>query len=1715
MSKHPSDNIKRNLLRRGLAALLSLALMAGLIPGTAVTAYAASAHWAAPYAQKLVDWGIMRGDVSGNLRLSSSITRAEFVTMMNRAYGYTKLGGHPFTDVRSRDWYAEDIDIAYNMGYFHGTSPTTASPTALLSREQATVLLARNMMLQTKPGESLGFSDSRQLSEWSRGLVAAAAESGLVNGLADGTFRPQRNITRGEVAAMLVRAIGNPINTKGDHTLGNVYGNVTVNTAGVTLRDGVIAGNLYLTGGIDLGDVLLENVDVLGEIIVSGGGESNSSQSSITLRNVTADGMSVDSISNQFVTIRAEGNTNIPTTTVRTNAYVDDSSLPGFGLSYIELDGERGTLLQLAGNVKEVLNRTPQSDLQVVQGTAQKITVDEYATDSSVLVDGDARVEDLNLDVATKVTGKGDIDNLNVGSAGSTVEQLPDKIVIRPGIDADINGSEMNSSQAAESSADPRLLAGYPKVKNVSPNSATLVFSVNKPGTIYWAISAVADGSVDEDDLIEPPSYGGNIIKSGTIKATESKTEYTAALSGLIQDGSYYVSAILVDGRENRSPLKVTAFTTPDGTVPAFLSTVKTKETTQVAQITVMPNKSCLLYYALLPAGSKAPTGAELKAGAVSGNLGYGSLDVVKNVNTSINVNRIPLQEKTNYDLFLWLTDHNGAKSMAAPVRVTFNIPDETPPNVTVKQVAPYAPSSAQAEYTMDEDGSVLWAVVTKSAHDNKEFLNYTNEPTASTLTFATPSALMEAKIKVESGKSAGAVASGRASRSPFTISPLNFAQDKTNNYVLYYVGRDTKGNLSTDIKMVEIKTSDSTPPTVEQHFTEPSDTSDDTKDPYASTGIRLEFSEPVKGRSDKNGYNLFQNLYDEVAAAEDGSQLQADKRNALAAALRENIEMWYIPSGKRAEEVTYRDASNEATVGSSWTVDFRYAQVLPGDDGKMVIYLPTVAGTDGNLDQSALNLLSGAQYYFRLKDIYDDATVPNLLNKQRVNQLPTFRTVYAEVLLSGSEEQESANGVELDLCMQVEPLSTSKVSSTERWDLIMWSNITVEMDVYRREKTGNGAWGSWVKLNGRDSTDKSPARITVPVNKDKSGISLYKGVVRSSGFPFLNNSDEEWFMQEGHTYQYGVHFTRVGRLDESQRDSWKELVVMDFSVIAGRFNGLEMVGTNVDANHDNEVSKGTVTPIGTVAGTTGQKVLTLDKQFPVNVEPEFEDGYPTFEQGSSTIRMSLAMKNPGTIYYVVAPAGAIPTRAGNTLVTTDNHDNKTTGQTYIPENGSDRVNPDLMDHIAFLPLKTLEAKYAIPVDEDIYAPSFNNVEIHTEGSPVTVSNAVVNPEVSGLIPSTPDKDQWYYIYFVLESGGKYSKVQCYRVKMDQVERPIVNISPEGDASGTITPDRDAYVAYVAVELNNLPPKFNQQMTGLPSSTDSMTVLEALSRRVNGQQTYFDAYADDALKEYVWTYIETTQYDDINGAPAHRWIPEELYLSTSSRGILANFANYVDQQNYEARYAILACARHRYGNTDPGSYGYAAAQGFGFSDPNPPQFVGNKDHPNIQEVTIREVKDSDGNPVSRWGSDDLQDIYSYKFSGEFTITFDKPLYSVTLENGRYVRREVWAVASGQVDDDEKQVSIMDVIDFPANNVELGTNNKGPSQTFRFKFKDFVLNDYIAFFANSGVANASSSRPGNQQVVLTFDPAVTNKDVLDPSAAVVIYVGGFRVSTRTI
>ena len=58
--------------------------------------------------------------------------------------------------------------------------------------------------------------------------------------------------------------------------------------------------------GVELGDVVLENVKVLGEIVVSGGGVSEAGEDSVILRNVDAPKLVVDNIKNQQVSLRVE-----------------------------------------------------------------------------------------------------------------------------------------------------------------------------------------------------------------------------------------------------------------------------------------------------------------------------------------------------------------------------------------------------------------------------------------------------------------------------------------------------------------------------------------------------------------------------------------------------------------------------------------------------------------------------------------------------------------------------------------------------------------------------------------------------------------------------------------------------------------------------------------------------------------------------------------------------------------------------------------------------------------------------------------------------------------------------------------------------------------------------------------------------------------------------------------------------------------------------------------------------------------------------------------------------------------------------------------------------------------------------------------------------------------------------------------------------------------
>lgn len=1372
---------------RLLSALTALVLAVSLLPASLIPA--SGADWMEPYLEKLVSWGVMRGDSSGNLHPDRTLTRAEFVVLVNRAFGYkTTSASIPFRDVSPADWYYDDINIGYTIGYFKGTTETTASPRSPVTREQAAVLLARNMSLDDDPGASIDFTDSNRLSNYSRGLIRSAVAEGILNGYSDGSFRPKQSITRGQMAVLLVKAIGTPVNQSGTHTLGDVYGNVTVSTSGVTLRDTTIAGNLYITGGLGLGDVTLENVDVLGKIVVCGTGESEKGENSVILRGVTAPTLIMDNLANNAVSLRAEGSTKIDQALVRTPAYVEDATEDGYGFTLLRLEGEEGTSLSAAGNVKEIVSATPNSVVTAAKGTVNILTVDEAAVGSTVSVLNGGAVKTLNLDTRASVSGTGDVDRLNVNATGSTAVMLPDEIVIRPGVTASIAGENMDAALGAESSADPRLLAGYPKINDSAPTSVKSVMRTNKSGTIYWAVTAVTDGSVKDADLLRPAN-NSRIIKSGNLKAAASNTDYTASVSGLTAGGSYYFSAVLVDARDQHSPVKTVSFTTPDTSAPNFSSgfPYMSKVTNTAGEVTVMASKSCRLYYALMPKGATAPTANDFRTGNLPGNFGSGSRDMTKNVSETFRVNRVSLTELESYDLYLWLTDVDNGKSSSVK-KLSFTTVDRTPP-VFVREpsVNSIKSTAVGASAALNEAGTIYWVVVKEGEEYPKPMNGQTTKPSLSS---------EAAKIQVASGLNA--LKSGKVTATANKDVTLNISGlAAETSYDVYYVAQDKAGNYSSPVGKFTIHTLDTNPPSVTQKFTRTNDT--DGKIPLADTDIQIVFSESVQ---DSGTNQQLLALY-QTSQNTSVSKTERDQaREILTGILRTDIQL-YSADVTPAALVKERESDTD----TDWVIDYSKAKVS-AEEGSVIVTFE---------NGKALNLRSGARYYFTIQNIADTSSNKNLI-KPNPTTLPTFTTVYAQIQFSSTDTSGDVGGttVEFDMSFRAVPVATKNAGEGVCWDLLFRMNIPARFQLY--EKVGED--GAWTLCQGADNTGSiNEAEINPADTGEMHGVSysrrFHTGNTGSS-------TDLEALTAVDDTRYYGVRFTSLN--NTAARETWSGRVEMEVYAIAGAdVSALHNLAvSNIeDDDLSSAVSAGLV-QIGNIAP------YVLKHSFSDTQVPEFVTGYPRFTPSdvSGSIDVQLT-RTTGRIYYVIAPLNTINTTLteelnGSAALTDSNWD-------HLPQTttaaASDRVFSDT------------------PTSGSIMTPPYTDASI-IRGS-VSYNGSNVSIPLKGLTPETK-----YVAYFVLQGSSStvYSpQPYVFGFETDEVSRPIIELTIS-NPSVTIKVDTTSDVDYLLAVNGSEPGNLRQPMKNYVSD-ENKSLFEAggtygTGTGVGGVYTALDAMSD-------------------------------------------------------------------------------------------------------------------------------------------------------------------------------------------------------------------------------------------------------------------------------
>lgn len=151
----------------------------------------------------------VQGYPDGTVKPAGNITRAETAAILFRlmddasrkTYYSTKSG---FRDVASGSWYNTYVATLNNAGVITDSSNGYFRPNEAITRAELAAMLAK---FSETTGAANYFNDV-SASHWAANAIAICAKLGWITGYPDGTFRPDKNVTRAELMAMINRATG-------------------------------------------------------------------------------------------------------------------------------------------------------------------------------------------------------------------------------------------------------------------------------------------------------------------------------------------------------------------------------------------------------------------------------------------------------------------------------------------------------------------------------------------------------------------------------------------------------------------------------------------------------------------------------------------------------------------------------------------------------------------------------------------------------------------------------------------------------------------------------------------------------------------------------------------------------------------------------------------------------------------------------------------------------------------------------------------------------------------------------------------------------------------------------------------------------------------------------------------------------------------------------------------------------------------------------------------------------------------------------------------------------------------------------------------------------------------------------------------------------------------------------------------------------------------
>lgn len=176
-----------------------------------------NSEWAMRYIASLASKRVFEGYEDGSFKPQKTVTRIEAITAAVRLMGLREQAESDAEKATKLNFKDADKVPAWAVGYvavalendLFTESDNSVLPNEDADRLWATTLLVKALKLEAEAKaqmtSTLAFKDAKKIPAGSVGYVKVAVDKGLVNGFEDNTFKPEKSVTRAELAALLDR----------------------------------------------------------------------------------------------------------------------------------------------------------------------------------------------------------------------------------------------------------------------------------------------------------------------------------------------------------------------------------------------------------------------------------------------------------------------------------------------------------------------------------------------------------------------------------------------------------------------------------------------------------------------------------------------------------------------------------------------------------------------------------------------------------------------------------------------------------------------------------------------------------------------------------------------------------------------------------------------------------------------------------------------------------------------------------------------------------------------------------------------------------------------------------------------------------------------------------------------------------------------------------------------------------------------------------------------------------------------------------------------------------------------------------------------------------------------------------------------------------------------------------------------------------------------